>query len=212
MIESIKSWLLHKHFILCEKTSISHEALCRTEVLWLPQGKATAWLFLCGELNSLLFSTWRHCSLKEQSCSNLCVCFWKMNEISLSLQVKQWTVFIGSDKILALQWKLEFLEHLSPPPFPPIKEVLFCIILVVTSVLMILVVLKGVTLWKICITQATSIFPSECSMILQIYVWVKIHSKCRISLVAQGLRLHASTVLGTGLIPGQWTESCLLQL
>ena len=130
MIESIKSWLLHKHFILCEKTSISHEALCRTEVLWLPQGKATSWLFLCGELNSLLFSTWRHCSLKEQSCSNLCVCFWKMNEISLSLQVKQWTVFIGSDKILALQWKLEFLEHLSPPPFPPIKEVLFCIILV----------------------------------------------------------------------------------
>lgn len=142
-----------------------------------------------------------------------CVCvFLKMNEISLSLQVKQWTVFIGGDKILALKWKLEFLEHLSPPPFPPIKEVLFCVILVVTNVLMILVVLKGVTLWKICITQATSIFPSECSMILQIYVWVKIHSKCRISLVAQGLRLHASTVLGTGLIPGQWTESCLLQL
>lgn len=32
----------------------------------------------------------------------LCV-FLKMNEISLSLQVKQWTVFIGSDKILALK-------------------------------------------------------------------------------------------------------------
>lgn len=98
----------------------------------------------------------------------VCV-FLKMNEISLSLQVKQWTIFIGSGKILALKWKLEFLENLYPPPFPPVKEVLFCIILVVTNVLMILVVLEGVTLWKICVTQATSIFPSECSTILQIY-------------------------------------------
>ena len=210
MIESIKSWLLHKHFILCEKTSISHEALLNWSAM-VASRKSNRVIVFVWWTQLATFSTWRHCFLKEQSCSNLCVFFLKMNEISLSLHVKQWTVFIGSDKILALKWKLEFLEHLSPPPFPPIKEVLFCIILVVTNVLMILVVLKGVILWKICITQATNIFPSECSMILQIYVWGKIHSKRRISLVAQGLRLHASTVLDTGLIPGQWTESCLLQ-
>lgn len=62
--------------------------------------KSSRVIVFIGELNQLLFLPQAIVPRKNKVVQT-CVCFLKMNEISLSLQVKQWTIFIGSGKILA---------------------------------------------------------------------------------------------------------------
>ena len=123
MIEFIKSWPLHKHFILCEKTSfhMKHSVGLKCHG-WLKEKQLRD--CFCVVNSTGYFFYLAPLFLERTKLFKLVCVFLKMNEISLSLQVKQWTIFIGSGKILAPKWKLEFLENLYPLPFPPIKEVL----------------------------------------------------------------------------------------
>lgn len=88
--------------------------------------------------------------------------FSKINGVSPSLQVMQWTMFVAKAKIWAFEWKLDFGKLVSVTISVTASQYLkiFLIRLIVTLenvTFLVHCIMKYIHLWTVCITQSSNI-------------------------------------------------------
>ena len=91
------------------KWEVCKEHLCILKysmIVWIVSW--TAWFFFHGTSFLLERMSYRLCLL---SLGCLVDIFWKINDVSLSLQEKQLTVFVANDKMWTFKQKFEFLKY-----------------------------------------------------------------------------------------------------